>query len=438
MNELDSRRARYELTPILPRPSLPDWWSESMWIGQIDSADLGSVPIPLADSFGYARARLLLWDKDSPRGFIEVPIEGGCVESDELRTAIASLPRYPARGAVPRPPISVVICTRDRPILLADMLDSLDVLRYPDFEVVVVDNNPASGLTPPVVLARGSSRIRLVEAPTPGLAVARNVGLQHARHEIVAFTDDDVVLDARWLDGIASGFARSERVACVSGMVPTAEIATPAQLYFDRRVAWSSSCAPAVFDLAAPPAESPLFPFRVADFGTGANFAVRRSVVCRLGGFDAGLGVGSPASGGEDIDMFLRILLAGYALAYEPAAVVWHRHRTDFAGLAKQMRDYGVGLGAWITKLALNPRTATMIARRVIPALRRLRSVTVVTDREFFLDEPALARLHRTERRGVVAGPAALLRSRLAGRRARPLRSTMLGMANQEGRHVRS
>jgi glycosyltransferase involved in cell wall biosynthesis len=284
----------------------------------------------------------------------------------------------------------------------------------------VVDNHPASGLTPPVVHAIGDPRIRLAEAPRPGLARARNVGLLAARHDVVAFTDDDVIVDRHWLTGIATGFSRHPGVGCVTGLVPTAELNSLAQAYFDGRVAWSRLAPPDVFTLTDDRPDEPMFPFEVARFGTGANFALRRELALVLGGFDEGLGVGSPTGGAEDIDMFLRVVLARRSLAFEPSAMIWHRHRPDLDRLALQVRDYGTGLGAFLAKYAVRPRSASMMLRRAAPGLRHARRITKVElpGHELPLDFAALS---AAELRGMLAGPLLLARARREGRRARPL-----------------
>ena len=401
---------------------VPDW-NRAIWIGEIDQFDLMGKRIQLADSRGYLRARLLVWaNADQPRGFIEVPVEDGYVDLATVRDEVARLPyvsKPPLTHATP--PISVVVCTRDRPDQLRCVLENLSALVYPLFELIVVDNNPSSGLTPAVVEAFDQMPVELVEAPGQGLSIARNAGIRKAKYAIIAFTDDDVVVDRRWLTNLARGFARNERVACVSGLVPSAELLTPAQYYFDRRVEWARRCEPAVYHLKAPPKGDDLFPLHVALYGTGANFAVRKSAVLGVGGFDEGLGVGSPAGGAEDIDMFVRILMAGYALVREPAAVVWHNHRRTTEELAVQIDHYGVGLGAWIAKLLIKPRTLAMVMRRVRPGLRHLGGVTVVEDED--VSDASLDVLDGRELKGVRKGPLALLRSRMSGRGGAPLRS---------------
>ncbi|ANW65682.1 glycosyltransferase [Mycobacterium sp. djl-10] len=423
-----------EITPVLhpitrTAPNAPTW-DGAVWIGEVDVLTVTGGPMQLAGGQQFEHARLLIWAGDQPRGFVEVPVRAGWIDGGAVCEAADRLPALeplPDRGA--QPPISVVICTRDRPAHLARALSSLRALDYPRFEVVVVDNNPASGLTPPVVAAVTDLPIRLVDAVGQGLSVARNVGARHARHGILAYTDDDVTVDRRWLSHIAAGFARDERIACVCGMVPTSEVAAPAQAYFDRRVSWAQRWAPERYDLHDQLARDGLFPLRVSEFGTGANFAIRTEVLIRLGGFDEALGAGSPAGSGEDVDVFVRVLLAGHLLAREPAAVVWHSHRETVPELESQMYNYATGLTAWLVTLLMRPRTAWLVFRRLVTGARHLRQVTVVEHDDALAAEPALAHLRRHELWGALHGPWALIRGRAAGRRARPLhtRSSRLG-----------
>jgi GT2 family glycosyltransferase len=403
----------------------PDW-PHSVWIGAVDISEQPVDGLELASSAGYERARLLVREGHTPLGFIEVSIRAGRVEPEELSRAVTALPRV----AASEPPahelsgISVVLCTRDRADELRTAVESLLELDYPAFELVIVDNASATDAASRVVGEIDDSRVHLVKEPRPGLARARNRGVLEAAHPIVAFTDDDVVVDPYWLRGLSDGFRLAEDVACVCGMVPSGEIQSFSQAYFDARVTWASSCVSHVFRLATPPAGEPLFPFRVGQYGTGANFAMRRSVTIALGGFDEALGVGSPTRGGEDIDMFVRVLLAGHALAYLPSAVVWHRHRADMSALHDQIVGYGLGLGAWIAKLLSDRRTAPMVLRRGARGLLHMRRATKVSiGAEGESGGFGARKLAATERWAAAQGPLALFRARRAGARSQPLRS---------------
>lgn len=370
-----SRPSRVVLERPMSSTEAPAW-SGAVWVGAIDLTDVpgdDAGTIGLRDAAGHGAVRLLVRDGVAPLGFVDLPVAGETVAVDALRAAVDALPPVPQPPVPVRlPATSVVLCTRDRADQLRGALDSLLAVDHPDFEVVIVDNAPSDESTRELVEALTDPRVRYVREPVPGLSSARNAGVRAARHDIVAFTDDDVVVDRSWLRAVASGFSRGDDVVCVSGLVASGELRTPTQRWFDERVTWSRNLAPRVHRLSAPPADRPLFPFAVGDYGTGANFAMRRSAILELGGFDEALGVGTVTGGGEDIDMFSRVVLAGGALAVEPAALVWHRHRADLEALRVQARGYGTGLGAWLTKIALRPRTLRMALQRAPRAVRHL------------------------------------------------------------------
>jgi len=277
----------------------------------------------------------------------------------------------------------VVVATRDRPQRLDRCLEALAEVTYAPFEVLVVDNAPSTRETLAVVRQRSGvdARVRYVRELRPGLSCARNRGLGEALGELVAFTDDDVVVDPGWLDGVVRGFARSPSVACVTGLVPSARLDNAEQRYFDRRVSWAVSCTPRRYDPHADLQASPLYPYAAGQFGTGANFAFRTAVLRALGGFDEALGAGAPAGGGEDLDVFVRTILAGHVIAYEPAAIVWHEHRDEPGQLRRQLFNYGVGLAAFATKYLSDRRTARDILVRLPGGLRHLRSIVKRAER---------------------------------------------------------
>lgn len=420
------------LKPALPRTHAPEW-DGAVWIGDIDiDAALPEV-LALADADGYARARLLVRRGIDLLGFVELTIAENSVTTADLMEAVRTLDvsgidSRPVTDSLPhddQPPITVVICTRDRVDHLRDALASVLRVEYPEFEVVVVDNASPTDATVDYVTSVADPRVRVVSEPTAGLSRARNTGIRAARHGIVAFTDDDVAVDSRWLESIARGFLRDKRVTCVSGIVPSGEIRTHAQAYFDRRVGWASSVRPRVYDLAHPPADVPLFPFQVGMYGTGANFAVRRDRMFDLGGFDEALGVGSPTNGGEDLDMFFRVLMTGDQLVYEPAAIVWHRHRADSDALAVQARGYGLGLGAWLATVATNRQAATLAARvafrRLGSAIRLSAKMSKVASPPEDLADDLPDGIGRMELLSIAKGPGALRRSRREGRKRAPL-----------------
>lgn len=303
------------------------------------------------------------------------------------------------------PFISVVICTRDRPDRLAACLRHLDRQEYPRFEVVVVDNSPGDNAVRDLVRDRpGELTCRYVSEPRSGLSWARNAGIAAAAGEIIAFIDDDEEPDRHWLAGIAGGFSRADDIGCVTGVILPARLDTQVQDWFERAGGHSKGrgFSAAVFSRQGP--QSPLFP--LPPFGAGGNMAFRREVLARIGGFDVAMGAGTPACASEDTLALTLVLLAGYRIAYEPAALVRHDHYAETAGLRRQLRGYGVGVAAYYTALLRHRPGVLLALLKLLPeAAGYLRGADVAGAG----DIPA--RFKRAQRRGMLAGPAAYVRS---------------------------
>ena len=129
-----------------------------------------------------------------------------------------------------------------------------------------------------------------------------------------------------------------------------------------------------------------------------------------LGGFDPSMGTGTPARGGDDLVALFAVVASGRRLVYQPAAVVYHFHRTEPPALSRQAFGYGVGLGAYLTNVAVHhPRLALKTAKVACAAATstvRGRSACNVARYDGW-PRP----LTRLERRGIALGPLAYARS---------------------------
>ena len=192
-------------------------------------------------------------------------------------------------------------------------------------------------------------RVRVVDETRPGLATARNAGLREAEGEIIAVIDDDVVVDPDWLGRAVRRFQDEPSVACVTGLILPAELETRDQVLIERFAAFGKGFSRRTFSLDRAPEGDPLFPYASGSFGSGANTVLRAQAADLLGGYEETLGTGTPARGGEDLDLFIRLLLAGEEIAYEPSALVWHRHPSGAAAARRQAVNYGIGLSAMLT-----------------------------------------------------------------------------------------
>jgi hypothetical protein len=157
-----------------------------------------------------------------------------------------------------------------------------------------------------------------------------------------------------------------------------------------------------------------MFPFNPGMLGSGNNVAFRRRALLELGGYDPFLGNGTPTRSGEDWELFLRLLRSGLTAAYRPGAIVHHTHRREVPELESQLHDYGVGLGAALTRtVAHDPVALLEIARRLPSAAYFLLSSRSAKNRGQSAGYPR--ELRRAELAGLARGPAAYLRSRRAG-----------------------
>lgn len=316
---------------------------------------------------------------------------------------------------------SVVVATRDRPESLRKCVESLLQLNYPNFEIVIVDSAPSTDATATLLEESFGEyeQVRYLRENLPGLAIAHNRALMAIDSDIVAFTDDDVIVDSLWLLQLVKAFGVSETSGCVTGLILPRELETQTQLWVEQYANFNKGFSQRLFDLEDNRPSDPLYPFSAGVFGSGANMAFKTAVLREIGGFDPALGAGSGGRGGDDLAAFFDVVTSGYAIVYEPAAINWHQHRREYAGLRKQMFDYGVGLTAYLTKTLMDRPAhilefAAKIPRGLIYAMDS-RSAKNARKSEDYPRE-----LTSAERRGMLYGPIAYLRSRWRARNTKP------------------
>ena len=410
-----ARIMEVELTEPLPAVSY-DGQHRRVWIlGRLHGEPVGTCIVQLNDEgLSPGRFGALLWPelRDQVRErFAAVGLpQPSALTGEGLVAEPADWPFIRRRRDVlaAAPFISVLICTRDRAGQLETCLRHLDRLEYPRFEVVVVDNAPTSDAVRTLVEGRpGGVTYRYAVEPRPGLSWARNAGIAAASGEIIAFLDDDEEPERDWLAGLAGGFARSNDIGCVTGMILPACLDTQAQEWFEWAGGHSKGrgFTSAIFSRHGP--QNPLFP--LPPFGTGANMAFRREALARIGGFDVAMGAGTPTRASEDTLALTLVLLAGYRIAYEPAALTRHHHRRDTDSLRRQLYGYGVGVAAYYAALLRHRPGLLPALLRLAPAAARYMRGAEATGTAALQDLPATYK--RCIRRGMLAGPVAYARS---------------------------
>jgi GT2 family glycosyltransferase len=333
----------------------------------------------------------------------------GPLSLQRLRSPVTGCPG----GTPPRfdTSVAVIISTAGREQQLEHCIRSLLAQRRAELEVVVVDNRPATGETLRAMepIMAEDSRVRYVAEPRVGLSVARNRGIIETNAELVAFTDDDVVADAGWLEWLIAPFAEAD-VAVTCGMVLPLELETEAQKRFEQYAGFSKGMERRSYDArSGPVAGRLLYPYVNGAIGVGNNMAFRRTEIVAAGGFDPALGAGSAAGSCEETWAFSQAILRGGRIVYEPRALCWHEHRKDGDALRGQIFGYGLGLGAVLTKaLTHDPRFYISAARSLQIALvlqlrKRMSSGDPRENANDLTTRPD--ELLRARREGVVRGP---------------------------------
>jgi GT2 family glycosyltransferase len=355
-------------------PVVAPWRPIKQMQVDVDSLDRGSFPVSSNERVWVEAVR-----QGQVVGVMETRTENGTLPDSfvaELSSTFLDVELSPY-WTVPDellPRASVVVPTICRyPDRLVRMLEALLDLDYPDFEIVVVDNRVESHPAPLPSLP-GGEKVRVVVETKRGVAAARNRGVATSTGDFVAFTDDDVLVEPQWLRALGARFVIDADVDGIGGLVLPGELATEPQLWFEEFYGgFSQSFRPALTSVLRVGNTDKLFPYAPGRFGAGCNMAFRRSALERNGCFNRSLGTGTPARGGEDIALFIDVLLHGGTLAFEPAALVRHFHRRTEAEFMSQVFGYGVGLTAMYTALIVSdPRHLAEMLRRVPAALRLL------------------------------------------------------------------
>jgi GT2 family glycosyltransferase len=313
--------------------------------------------------------------------------------------------------------VTVVVATHDRPGALRDCLESILASAGVQFDVVVVDNAPSSDAAARMLAAHyaAEARLTVVREDVPGLGRAHNRALAVARGAVVAFTDDDVLVDQHWLARLAAPFRSDPDIGCVTGRIVALELDTPAQRWLESYAGYGKGDKRRHFDLGSNRPTDPLFPYAAGVFGSGANMAFRTAVLRSIGGFDELLGAGTRSRGGDDLAAFFAVVTGGHRLVYEPSAVVHHRHTRDYDELRRGVFGYGVGLTAYLTKTVFDrPGSGLTMLRRLPAGLRHALDPRSPKNERRATDFPR--ELRWLERAGMVAGPALYASSRWGGR----------------------
>lgn len=229
------------------------------------------------------------------------------------------------------PRLSVILCTFNRRASVLATLASLrnQTLSYRDFEVIVVDNGSLDGSLKAInayietkdqkrKVLEGPWRIQCLSEAKNGLAYARNAGLLAASGDIMVFIDDDTLVDPHMLENLLLAYDETGADAIGMRVMVHWDIASPHWM-IEEMLDTLGHFSPGSKRLQLTSDET----------FASCGFSVKRTVLRAIHYFSPFLSkrVNMPASI-EVTDLCRRLRQAGYALWYEPEALVLHRATT--------------------------------------------------------------------------------------------------------------
>ena len=295
--------------------------------GDDGQAAITAMQLRTAFSEGACGAVVFAWTDEWWRG--GQPVDDwafGLVDAERkpkpaLRAAAEAFADAPFPAAERRawPKISVVVCAYNEAATIDECLTSIENLTYPDFEVILVNDGSRDATG---AIARRHASVTVLDIPNGGLSAARNVGLEHATGEIVAYTDGDVRVDPDWLTHLVRPFLASDVVGAGGPNLVPAD---------DPPMAQCIARAP------GSPTQV-MLDDRIAEHVPGCNMAFRRDALLAVGGFNP-----IYLRAGDDVDICWRLQARGWKIGFAPSALVWHRHRGSLRAYWRQQVGYGEG-----------------------------------------------------------------------------------------------
>jgi len=236
----------------------------------------------------------------------------------------------------PIPAVSVVISTRNRARMAMECVTSVLENKAPGFELLLIDQSDDPALETAVRSLPGDPRLLYQKTSTRGLAFGRNLGIERARSDLIACTDDDCVVPSDWVEQIRAALMADSRIAAVYGNVRPAS--------HNRESGFIPGCL----------RDEPFIAKNIRQQhrvdGMAGNMGIRRSAWKRLGEFDEMLGAGSRFFAAEDLDFSIRALNAGFFVyATTDFEVIHHGFRSWTEG-PHLIEGYLHGIGAMVAK----------------------------------------------------------------------------------------
>ncbi|MFA6227923.1 MAG: glycosyltransferase [Patescibacteria group bacterium] len=229
--------------------------------------------------------------------------------------------------AVNYPKVDIIICSYRNKDLTAKCLDSLLNSIYTDYRIILVDDDSPDDSV--AFFKQNYPTITIIEnSINLGAALARNVGIDAGQAEYVVTMDNDASLSPAWLGQMVELMDADKTIGQAVGKILFADkpdiIAAAGGSMFFRGKGYDIGQGNDANDAKYNQPRNVLF-------ACSAAMIVRREILQAVGGFYGGF-----FHGYEDVDLSLRINIAGYRVFYYPSATSYHLISATIADTIKR------------------------------------------------------------------------------------------------------
>jgi glycosyltransferase involved in cell wall biosynthesis len=262
-----------------------------------------------------------------------------------------------------KPKITILIATRNRPHQIKQCLKSILQNSFRDYQILIADQSDDEK-TIEAINSFHSKKINMIRMQK-GKSKGLNLLIKKAKTEILAFTDDDCIVDKDWLQTISQTYKNHPKLAGIFG-----------NTYGYKPEDHLQNFCPSLFKVE----KFQIHTFKNLNYyhvGLGNNMSLKKSVIEKIGHFQEWLGVGSIGKSGEESEIIFRILKNNFILATNPKMIVYHNRWLNYKQYRIQNFFSTHGFIAFLSYYLFTPNRnhawffiKFRIHEKVIPAFR--------------------------------------------------------------------
>jgi len=219
--------------------------------------------------------------------------------------------------------VSVIIVNYNGKNFLKQCFLSLSKITYPNYEIILVDNN-SSDDSIEFVKTNYPSTIIIKLEKNYGFAYPNNVGAKNAKGELLLFLNNDTVVDPNFMTELVNVLKKNSEIAICQSLLlkPNGEVDSSGDYIDTMGISYSS--------------KERVVEIREILGAKGAALMIRKNIFEKLNGFDEQFFVSF-----EDVDLGWRTWIAGFKVVINPKSIVYHHGGQTVKEIRKEIAFHG-------------------------------------------------------------------------------------------------